>query len=44
MEFSNTAASQAGVITREAQGGGAPLVKISAHFGGLSPPKILALA
>ena len=33
-----------GVICRGAQGGGAPLVNISAHFGGLSPTKILALA
>jgi len=31
----------AGVISRGAQGGGAPLVKISAHFGGLIPPESL---
>jgi len=34
----------AGVISRGAQGGGAPLFKLSAHFGGLSPLKTLALA
>ena len=28
----------AGVISRGAQGGGAPLVKISAHVGGAQPP------
>ena len=32
------------VISRGAQGGGAPLVKISAHVGGSAPPKTLALA
>ena len=34
-----------GVISRGAQGGGAPLVKILDHFGGAQPPlEILALA
>ena len=33
-----------GVISREGLEGGAPLVKISVHLEGLSPPKILALA
>ena len=33
-----------GVISKGGSGGGAPLVKISAHFGGLSPPRILGLA
>ena len=32
------------MISRGAQGGEAPLVKIFAHVGGLSPPKTLALA
>ena len=27
------------MISRGAQGGGAPLVKISAHFGGAEPPQ-----
>ena len=36
--------SEAGVMCRGDRGDGAPLVKISAHFGGLSPPKTLALA
>jgi len=31
-------ASHPGVISRGAQGGGAPLVKISAHAGGAQPP------
>ena len=43
-ETFRTSDFQAGVISRGAQGGGALLVKISVHFGGLSPPKILALA
>ena len=30
-----------GVISRGAQGGGAPLVKISAHVGGSAPLKLL---
>ena len=29
----------AGVISRGAQGGGAPFVKISAHVGGAQPPQ-----
>ena len=34
-----------GVISRGAQGGGAPLVKIFDHFGGAQPPlEILAFA
>ena len=34
-----------GVISRGAQGGGAPLVTILDHFGGAQPPlEILALA
>ena len=28
-----------GVISRGAQGDGAPLIKLTVHFGGLSPPK-----
>ena len=43
-ELNILTASYSGVISRGAQGGGAPLVKISAHAGGLSPPKTLALA
>ena len=35
---------RAGVISRRGSGGGAPLVKIFDHFGGLNPQKILALA
>ena len=33
-----------GVISRGAQGGGAPLLKLLLMLGGLSPPKTLALA
>ena len=37
--------NESGVISRGAQGGGAPLVKILDHFGGAQPPlEILALA
>ena len=35
---------QPGVSPREGSGGQSPLVKISAYFEGLSPPKTLALA